>query len=55
MIPMLPIYISYFAGGGEGSVKKTLTGPAGFILGFTVVFTALGALAGTVGGFLREY
>lgn len=55
LLPMLPIYISYFAGGGERSVKKTLTGAVGFVLGFTVVFTALGALAGTVGSFLREY
>ena len=55
LLPMLPIYISYFAGGGEGSVRKTLTGAVGFVLGFTAVFTALGALAGTVGGFLREY
>lgn len=55
LLPMLPIYISYFAGGGEGSVRKTLTGAVGFVLGFTAVFTALGALAGTVGSFLREY
>lgn len=55
LLPMLPIYIFYFAGGGEQSLKKTLTGAAGFVLGFTVVFTAMGALAGTVGGFLREY
>ncbi len=55
LLPMLPVYISYFAGGGERSVKKTLAGAIGFVLGFTVVFTALGALAGTVGSFLREY
>ena len=55
LLPMLPIYISHFAGGGEQSLKKTLTGAAGFVLGFTLVFTAMGALAGTVGGFLREY
>ena len=55
LLPMLPIYISYFAGGGGGSVRKTLTGAVGFVLGFTAVFTALGALAGTVGSFLREY
>ena len=55
LLPMLPIYISYFAGGGEGSVRKALTGAVGFVLGFTAVFTALGALAGTVGSFLREY
>ena len=55
LLPMLPIYISYFAGGGERSVKKTLTCAIGFVLGFTAVFTAMGALAGTVGSFLREY
>lgn len=52
---MLPIYISYFAGGGERSTKKTLTGAIGFVVGFTVVFTLMGALAGTVGSFLREH
>jgi len=55
LLPMLPIYISYFAGGGERSTKKTLTGALGFVLGFTVVFTAMGALAGTVGSFLKEH
>ena len=55
LLPMLPIYISYFAGGGERTVRKTLTGALGFVSGFTLVFVALGALAGTVGGFLREY
>ncbi|MBQ9092220.1 MAG: cytochrome c biogenesis protein CcdA, partial [Anaerotignum sp.] len=25
LLPMLPIYISYFAGGGMHSTKKTLT------------------------------
>lgn len=55
LLPMLPIYISYFAGGGERSTKKTLSGALGFVLGFTVVFVAMGALAGTIGGFLKEY
>lgn len=55
LLPMLPIYISYFAGGGERSTKKTLTGAIGFVLGFTVVFIAMGALAGTLGGFLTKY
>lgn len=55
LLPMLPIYLSYFAGGGTRSVKKTMIGAVGFVLGFTLVFTAMGALAGTVGGFLREY
>ena len=55
LLPMLPIYISYFAGGGERSTGKTLKGALGFVTGFTVIFVMLGALAGTVGSFLREY
>ena len=55
LLPMLPIYISYFAGGGERSTRKTVTGALGFVAGFTVIFVLLGALAGTVGSFLREY
>ncbi len=55
LLPMLPIYISYFAGGGERSAAKTMRGALGFVTGFTVVFVALGALAGTLGGLLREY
>lgn len=55
LLPMLPIYISYFAGGGERSTKKTLTGALGFVAGFTVVFMTMGALAGTVGSFLKTH
>ena len=55
LLPMIPIYISYFAGGGERSTRKTLTTALGFVLGFTVVFVAMGALAGTVGSFLRNH
>ena len=55
LLPMLPIYVSYFAGGGERSTRKTLTNALGFILGFTLVFVALGALAGTLGSFLKSH
>lgn len=55
LLPMLPIYISYFAGGGVRSTKRTLTGALGFVLGFTLVFVAMGALAGTLGSFLIRY
>ena len=55
LLPMLPIYISYFAGGGQRSTGKTLKGALGFVAGFTVLFVAMGALAGTVGSFLRQY
>ena len=55
LLPMLPIYISYFAGGNTKNTKKTLSCALGFVLGFTMVFVSLGALAGTLGSFLREY
>jgi len=55
LLPMLPIYISYFAGGGERSLRKTLTGSLGFVAGFSIIFVIMGALAGTVGSFLREH
>ena len=54
LLPMLPVYISYFAGGEQNS-KKTLRNAVGFILGFTLLFTAMGALAGTLGSFLSKY
>ncbi len=55
LLPMLPIYLSYFAGGGQRATRKTLLCASGFVLGFTAVFVALGALAGTLGGFLTRY
>ena len=55
LLPMLPIYVSYFAGGSERATSKTIKNSLGFVSGFTVVFVILGALAGTIGGFLKEY
>ena len=55
LLPMLPIYLSYFAGGRDRTLKRTLTCALGFVLGCTVVFVAMGALAGTVGSFLTRY
>ena len=51
LLPMLPIYISYFA----GKDKHPLVNSVGFVAGFTVVFVALGAFAGALGGFLAQY
>ena len=55
LLPMLPIYISYFAGGGQRKTGKTLFNAFGFVLGFTAIFMAMGALAGTLGSFLKTY
>ena len=55
LLPMLPIYISYFAGGGERTPARTVKNALGFVLGFTLVFVAMGALAGTVGSFFKQH
>jgi len=55
LLPMLPIYISYFAGGAERTTGKTLKNALGFVLGFTVVFVCMGAFAGTIGSLLWKY
>lgn len=55
LLPMLPIYVSYFAGGGERKLSKTLRCALGFVFGFTLIFVAMGALAGTLGGFLKQH
>jgi len=52
---MLPIYISYFAGGGERSTRRTLLAASGFVMGFTLVFVLLGALAGSLGALLKTH
>lgn len=54
MLPMLPIYISYFAGNADKKHMVFLRALA-FVLGFTLLFTALGLFAGTIGQLLIEY
>ncbi len=54
LLPMLPIYISYFAS-GEDDRKKTFINAIGFVLGFTIVFVILGAFAGSIGNLLSNH
>lgn len=54
MLPMLPLYISYFAG-DSGKKQHTLSRALAFVLGFTMVFTLLGVFAGSIGTFLIKY
>ena len=51
MLPLLPLYISYFAGGADKKHKAFLRALS-FVLGFTVVFSVLGLFAGMIGAFL---
>ena len=56
LLPMLPIYISYFMGDEEQANKRhVLKNAFGFILGFTFVFLVLGAFAGSIGHLLVDY
>ncbi len=56
LLPMLPIYISYFAGGEIANNKRqTIKNATGFVLGFTIVFVMLGTFASSIGTVLRQY
>ena len=55
LLPMIPVYVSYFAGGGERDWRRSQGASLGFVLGFTAVFVLMGALAGTLGSFLNRY
>jgi cytochrome c-type biogenesis protein len=54
LLPLLPVYITYFAGRRSGA-RRTAVGALGFVAGFTAVFTLMGAFAGAVGALLRQY
>lgn len=54
ILPLLPLYISYFAGNSHKK-HKTAIRALGFVIGFTLIFTLLGLFAGTLGSFLKSY
>ena len=57
LLPMLPIYLLYFAGENpQGNTAKTLVNAVGFVLGFTCVFVLMGRLesAGCCGSTRRR-
>ena len=54
VLPLLPVYISYFVGGEENR-KAVLPKAIFFVLGFTLVFSLLGVFAGTLGVLLQRY
>ena len=54
MLPLLPLYISYFAGNADKR-SHVLARAIAFMLGFTAIFTAMGLFAGTLGSLLMRY
>ena len=56
LLPLLPVYLSYFAGQGqETDARQTLRGALGFVMGFTLVFVAMGAFASSLGALIGYY
>ena len=55
LLPLLPVYVAYFAGGTtqgtSSNLRNTIISALGFVIGFTLVFTLMGAFAGSVGSF----
>lgn len=55
LLPMLPVYVSYFIGGPEGGQRRAICNALGFVLGFSAVFVSMGAFAGSLGRLLIQY
>lgn len=54
MLPMLPVYVSYFAGNADQK-RANLYRALAFVLGFTLLFSLMGLFAGTLGSLLLRY
>lgn len=68
LLPLLPVYLAYFAGGAQGAGESLAPGGGAgsglrgtvvcslcFVAGFALVFTLMGAGAGAVGSLLVRY
>jgi cytochrome c-type biogenesis protein len=56
VLPLVPGYLSAVSGAAPGvSGRRVVAASLPFVAGFTVVFVALGALAGGAGGLLDDY
>ena len=55
LLPILPIYISYFIGKDNKNVKKAVLNASGFVLGFTIVFLVLSIFASQLGSLISSY
>lgn len=54
ILPVIPIYISYFGAESKNS-KKAIINSIGFVIGFSLIFIMLGVFAGTFGKLVHEY
>ncbi len=49
LLPMVPIYLAYFAGKEEKQTSKVVQNAIGFVLGFTMIFVILAIFASGLG------
>lgn len=54
ILPLLPVYISYFAGSEEKNTARTVRNATGFVIGYSIIFIALGVLAAMASNFLSS-
>lgn len=55
VLPLVPTYLAYVGGSGAAKRALMLRNALLFVLGFSLVFVAMGASASMLGGLLREY
>lgn len=54
LLPMVPIYISYFIGEDDNNSKKAILNSVGFVLGFTTIFILFSIFASQLGAVLSN-
>lgn len=54
LLPMVPIYLSYFIGEEDENNGKAILNSVGFVLGFTIVFLTLSIFASQLGSILSN-
>lgn len=55
LLPMLPIYISYFVGEDNSNNHKAFINSIGFVIGFTLIFLVLSIFASSIGNLIVNY
>jgi cytochrome c-type biogenesis protein len=54
ILPLVPLYISYFSGANATNTKKAFTNSLFFVLGFTLIFVLMAVLTSTLGAFISS-
>ena len=55
ILPLIPMYISYFSGSEKDNAKKTLLNAIMFCVGFTIIFILMAVFASSLGALINNY